>query len=88
MEDIDNEEYLDSLLSTTKYWDFQMTFQDLGYDLKTVKKIFVTYNPETFEDALDLLAIYSEQTPIQSSNEKIIKDNKEDNKKEIKKIMF
>ena len=94
MEDIDNEEYLDSLLSATKYWDFQMTFQDLGYDLKTVKKIFVTYNPETFEDALDLLAIYSEQTPNQSSNEKIIKDednkkdikldNKEDNKKEIK----
>ena len=56
MDDLDNEEYLNSLLENTNYWNFHLTFEELGYDIKTAKKLFVRKNPKTLDEALNLLA--------------------------------
>ena len=81
MDDLDNEEYLNSLLENTNYWNFHLTFEELGYDIKTAKKLFVRKNPKTLDEALNLLA--EENQKLDEYNEDI-KPKKEENIIDIK----
>ena len=56
MEDFENEEYINSYLYNTNYYNEYKILQEMGFNKIMIKKVYAYINPKSLEDAIQLMS--------------------------------
>ena len=55
MEDLENEEYINSCLYNTNYYNEYKILQEMGFNKLMIKKVYAYINPKSLEEAIQFM---------------------------------
>ena len=55
MEDLENEEYINSYLYNTNYYNEYKILQEMGFNKLMIKKVYAYINPKSLEEAIQFM---------------------------------